>query len=68
MKVKVEYTIRKSMEIKIPKALSKVYHSQNPFDIDNAYYNICEFIDTCVKEKEGKDNVDCIIDWDETEE
>ena len=71
MKVKVEYTVYKTMEVEIPKALKEAYHkalmSQDPFDIDDAYDNISEFADAYVKAEEGKDNVDTVIDWDEVE-
>lgn len=71
MKVKVEYTIYKTMEIEIPKALSEAYrkskNSDNPFDIDCAYDDISEFADAYVKAEEGKDNVDSVFEWDEME-
>lgn len=71
MKVRVEYTIYKTMEIEIPKALSEAYHkskdSDNPFDADCAYDDISEFVGVYVKAEEGDDNVDCVIDWDEME-
>lgn len=71
MKVKVEYTIYKTMEIEIPKALSEAYRkskdSDNPFDIDCAYDDISEFADAYVKAEEGKDNVDTVFEWDEME-
>ena len=71
MKVKVEYTIYKTMEIEIPKALSEAYRksedSDNPFDMNCARDDITEFVDVYVKAEEGKDNVDCVYEWDEIE-
>lgn len=71
MKVKVEYTIYKTMEIEIPKALSEAYRkakdSDNPFDTDYIYDDINEFVDAYVKAEEGKDNVDSVFEWDEIE-
>ena len=72
MKVKVEYTIYKTMEVEIPKALTEAYRkavedSDNPFDLDAAYDDINEFVDTYVKAEEGKDNVDSVFEWDEIE-
>ena len=72
MKVRAEYTVYKSMEIEIPKALKEAYHkavmNQDPFDVDEAYDNISEFVGTYVKAEEGDNNVDCVIDWDEIED
>ena len=72
MKVKVDYTIYKTMEIEIPKALSETYRkakdSDNPFDEDCAYDDISEFDDTYVKAEEGKDNVDSVFEWEEMED
>lgn len=72
MKVKVEYTIYKTMEIEIPKGLSEAYHKAvannwGSEDTDNAYDDISEFVGVYVKAEEGDDNVDCVIDWDEIE-
>ena len=73
MKVKVEYTIYKTMEVEIPKALTEAYRkavkdSDNPFDLDAAYDDINEFVDAYVKAEEGKDNVDSVFEWDEMED
>jgi hypothetical protein len=72
MKVKVEYTIYKTMDIEVPKALSEAYRkakdSDNPFDLDCAYDDISEFVGVYVKAEEGDDNVDTVIEWDETED
>lgn len=72
MKIKVEYTVYKTIEIEVPKALSEAYRksedSDNPFDMDCAYDDISEFADGYVKAKEGEDNVDTIIEWDEMED
>lgn len=71
MKVRVEYTIYKTMEVEIPKALSEAYrktrNSDDPFDADCAYDDISEFVGIYVKAEEGDDNVDCVIEWDEME-
>lgn len=72
MKVKVEYTIYKTMEIEIPKALSEAWrkavaNNWNSEDTDNAYDDISEFVGVYVKAEEGDDNVDCVIEWDEIE-
>lgn len=72
MKVKVEYTIYKTMEVEIPKALSEAYrkavaNDRDSDDVDDAYDNISEFVDTYVKAEEGDDNVDCVYEWDEIE-
>lgn len=73
MKVKVEYTVYKSMEIEVPKALSEAYrkavaNNWDSDDVDDAYDNIIEFVDAYVKAEEGKDNVDTVIEWDEVED
>lgn len=73
MKVKVEYTIYKTMEIEVPKALSEAYRKAvatnwSSEDTDNAYDDISEFVDTYVKAEEGEDNVDTVIEWDEMED
>ena len=72
MKVKVEYTVYKTMEVEIPKALSEAYRKatedfDNSFDTDCAYDDISDFVDTYVKAEEGKDNVDSVFEWDEIE-
>ena len=72
MKVKIEYTIYKTMEIEIPKALSETYRKateefDNSFDTDCIYDDINDFVDAYVKAKEGKDNVDSVFEWDEIE-
>lgn len=73
MKVKVEYTIYKTMEIEVPKVLSETYYKMKKekpysFAFDEAYDNISEFVGAYVKAEEGYDNVDCVIDWDEMED
>ena len=72
MKVKVEYTIYKTMEIEIPKALSEAWRKAvtndwGSEDADNAYDDISEFVGVYVKAEEGEDNVDTVIEWDEIE-
>ena len=72
MKVKVEYTVYKTMEIEIPKALSEAWHKAvandwGSKDADNAYDDISEFTKVYVKAEEGEDNVDTVIEWDEIE-
>jgi len=71
MKVKVEYTVYKTMEVEIPKALAEAYRkakdSDNPFDLDAAYNDMSKFVDVYVKAEEGEDNVGNIFDWDDIE-
>ena len=72
MKVKVGYTIYKTMEVEIPKALSEAWHKatedfDNPFNTDYAHEDINDFVDIYVKAEEGKDNVDTVFEWDEIE-
>jgi len=71
MRVKVEYTLHKTMEVEIPKALSEAYkaaeNSGSLFEWDAAYVDIAKFADAYVKAEEGKDNVDTIFEWDEME-
>lgn len=68
MKVRAEYTIYKSMEIEIPKALSEAYYKavandRSSEEADNAYDDISDFVGAYVKAEEGDDNLDCVIDW-----
>ena len=71
MKIKVEYTVYKTMEIEVPKALSEAYRKEKdfdgPFNGDCAYDDISEFAYVYVKAEEGKDNVGSIFDWNEVE-
>ena len=72
MKVKVEYTVYKTMEVEIPKALSEAYrkavnNNWDSEDTDNAYDDISKFVDVYIKAEEGEDNVDCVYEWDEME-
>lgn len=72
MKVKVEYTLYKTMEVEIPKVLSEAWHKAvandwNSEDADNAYDNISDFVGAYVKAEEGDDNIDTVIEWDEME-
>lgn len=72
MKVRAEYTIYKTMEIEVPKALSEAYRkavANNWYseDTDNAYDDISEFVGVYVKAEEGDDNIDGVIEWDEIE-
>ena len=72
MKVKIEYTVYKTMEVEIPKALSEAYRKAvadnwSSEDTDNAYDDISDFVDVYVKAEEGEDNVDCVYEWDEIE-
>lgn len=72
MKVKVVYTVYKTMEIEIPKGWSEAYrkaeaNNWDSEDIDSAYDDITNFVWVYVKAEEGKDNVDCVYEWDEIE-
>lgn len=72
MKVKVEYTVYKTVEIEIPKALSEAWRKAvandwGSEDADNAYDDISDFVGAYVKAEEGDDNLDCVIEWDEVE-
>ena len=71
MKVKVEYTIYKTMEIEVPKALSEAYrkakNSDRSIDINIACNDISDFVGVYVNAEEGIDNVDSVFDWDEVE-
>lgn len=73
MKVKVEYTLYKTMEVEVPKKLSEAWRKAvandwGSDDADDAYDNISEFVDGYVKAKEGEDNIDTVIEWDEMED
>ena len=73
MKVKVEYTVYKTMEIEVPKNLSEAWYKSvdnewGSQSTDDAYDDISEFVGNYVKEKEGEDIVDCVIEWDEMED
>ena len=73
MKVKAEYTIYKTMEIEIPKALSEAWRKAvandwDSEDADNTYDDISEFVGVYVKAEEGIDNVDTVIEWEEMED
>ena len=71
MKVKVEYTIYKTMEIEVPKALSEAYRKAKNFnrsiDINIACNDIGDFVEVYVNAEEGIDNVDSVFGWDEVE-
>lgn len=69
MKVKVNYTVYKTMEIEIPDALGDAYKEAREIgdiEYEESYDDIMEYICEYIHEEENGEE-DIICDWDEVE-